>query len=63
VLRLARAKEREANARRDRAHKIARRIVTRAGVVALEKLNLRGMTRALKARSRGLGAMFGRKRG
>jgi putative transposase len=48
VLRLARAKERQANARRDRAHKIARRIVNGAGVIALEKLNLRGMTRSAK---------------
>ena len=46
--RLARAKEREANARRDYAHKIARGIVNAADVIALEKLHLRGMTRSAK---------------
>ncbi len=48
VRRLARAKEREANARRDHAHKAARRIVNGAGVIALENLNLRVMTRSAK---------------
>ena len=46
VRRLARAKEREANARRDFAHKLARRIVTAADVIGLERLNLRAMTRS-----------------
>ena len=46
VLRLARAKEREANARRDFAHKQARAIVNSADVIALERLNLRAMTRS-----------------
>lgn len=46
--RLARAKEREANARRDYAHKVARRIVNNADTIALEKLNVRGMTRSAK---------------
>jgi putative transposase len=46
--RLARAKEREANARRDYAHKQARAIVASADVVGLEKLNLRAMTRSAK---------------
>ncbi|HKU82360.1 MAG TPA: transposase [Candidatus Tumulicola sp.] len=46
VQRLARAKEREANARRDFAHKLARRIVTAADVIGLERLNLRAMTRS-----------------
>jgi putative transposase len=46
--RLARAKEREANARRDYAHKVARRLVDGADVIALEKLSLRAMTRSAK---------------
>lgn len=51
VRRLARARERKANARRDRAHKAARRIVNGAGVIALEKLNLRALTRSAKGRT------------
>jgi putative transposase len=46
--RLARAKEREANARRDYAHKVARRLVNGADVIALEKLSLRAMTRSAR---------------
>ena len=46
--RLARAKEREANARRDYAHKVARQLVNGADVIALEKLSLRAMTRSAK---------------
>jgi putative transposase len=46
--RLARAKEREANARRDYAHKVARRLVNGADVIALEKLYLRAMTRSAR---------------
>jgi putative transposase len=45
VQRLARAKEREANARLDALHKAARRVVERADVIALEELNVRAMTR------------------
>jgi putative transposase len=48
VKRLARAREREANARRDYAHKAARRIVDSADVIALEALKLRGMTGSAK---------------
>jgi putative transposase len=48
VLRLARAKEREANIRRDYAHKRAREIVKNADVIGLEKLNLRAMTRSAR---------------
>jgi len=48
ALRLARAKEREANRRRDYLHKMARRIVRSADVIALETLNLRAMTRSAK---------------
>jgi putative transposase len=47
-LRLARAKEREANRRRDYLHKKAREIVASAGTIALEALNLRAMTRSAK---------------
>ena len=46
--RLARAREREANARRDYAHKVGRRLVNGADVIALEKLNLRAMTRSAR---------------
>jgi putative transposase len=46
--RLARAREREANARRDYAHKVARRLVNGADVIALEKLSLRAMTRSAR---------------
>jgi putative transposase len=48
ALRLARAKEREANRRRDTLYKLASTIVASAGVIALEVLNLRGMTRSAK---------------
>ena len=48
ALRLARAKEREANRRRDDLHKKARQIVNAAGIIALEKLNVRAMTRSAK---------------
>ena len=48
VQRLARAKEREANARLDALHKAARRIVASADVIVTEKLNLRGMMRSAK---------------
>jgi putative transposase len=46
--RLARAKEREANARLDGLHKAANRIVRSADVIALEALDVRGMTRSAK---------------
>ncbi|HZY98166.1 MAG TPA: transposase [Candidatus Baltobacteraceae bacterium] len=48
VLRLARAKERQANQRRDNAHKVARKIVNSAAVIAIEILNVRGMTRTAR---------------
>jgi len=47
-LRLARAKEREANRRRDYLHKQTRTIVNGAGIIALEALNLRAMVRSAK---------------
>ena len=56
IQRLALAREREANARRDYLHKAAHRIVSAAGTVALEKLNLKAMTRS----SRGDAAHPGR---
>ena len=46
--RLARAREREANTRRDYAHKVARQLVNGADVIALEKLSLRAMTRSAR---------------
>jgi putative transposase len=48
ALRLARSRERERCARLDYLHKMARRIVTAAGTIALEALNLRAMTRSAK---------------
>jgi putative transposase len=46
--RLARTKMREANARRDHAHSVARKIVNGADVIGLEALKLRQMTRSAK---------------
>jgi putative transposase len=46
--RLARAKERQGNARRDYAHKVARGLVNGTDVIALEKLFLRAMTRSAR---------------
>ena len=46
--RLARAKEREANVRRDHAHKTASAIVANSDLIALEKLGLRRMTRSAR---------------
>ena len=48
VLRLARAKEREANARRDWLHKCSRKIVDAFDLIALENLRLLSMTRSAK---------------
>jgi putative transposase len=48
VRRLARAKEREANARRDWLHKVSREIVKRFDRTALEGLSVRNMTRSAK---------------
>jgi putative transposase len=46
--RLARAKEREANARRDWLHKTSRELVDRYDLLALESLKVRSMTRSAK---------------
>jgi putative transposase len=48
VLRLARAKEREANARLHRAHEVALQLVRSAGIIALEALRMGSMTRSAK---------------
>jgi putative transposase len=48
VRRLARAKEHEANARRDHAHKMSRSLVNRYDVIALEDLRLTAMTCSAK---------------
>ena len=48
ALRFARAKEHEANRRRDYLHKKAREIVASAGLIGVENLNLRAMTRSAK---------------
>jgi putative transposase len=48
VRRLARAKEREANARRDWLHKVSAGIVRRFDRIVLEALQLRSMTRSAK---------------
>jgi putative transposase len=48
ALRLARAKEREANARRDHLHKVALDLVRRYDRIAVERLELRSMTRSAK---------------
>jgi putative transposase len=48
VRRLARAKEREGNARRDALHKVSRELVDRYDVIAVEDLRLRAMTRSAK---------------
>jgi putative transposase len=44
--RLARAKAREANARRDHAHKVSRALIERYDFIALEDLRLTSMTRS-----------------
>ncbi len=51
VKHLARAREREANARHDYAHKVARDLITHADTIALESLQLRSMTRSAKGTS------------
>jgi putative transposase len=46
--RLARAQEREANARRDWLHKVSRNIVDACDVIVIEDLNMRSMTRSAR---------------
>ncbi len=47
---LARQREREANRRRDHAHKTARDLVQRFDLIAVENLNYRGLSRGMLAR-------------
>ena len=47
---LARQREREANRRRDHAHKIARGLVNRYDTICAEDLNIRGLSRGMHAR-------------
>ena len=48
VLRLARAKEREANARRDALHKLSRKFIDAYDIIAIEALRIRNMVRSAK---------------
>jgi putative transposase len=48
VQQLARSREREANVRRDVLHKVSRRLVDTYDGIAMEALNLRGMTRSAR---------------
>jgi len=50
VVLLARQREREANRRRDHAHKTARMLVQRFDVIAVENLNVRGLAKGMLAR-------------
>ena len=61
--RLARAKEREANARRDWLHKVSAQIVGRFDRIVLEALNLRGMTRTAKGTTEKPGTNVAQKAG
>jgi putative transposase len=63
VKRLARAREREANARLDALHKAALKIVRSADVIGLEKLELRAMTRSAKGTVEAPGRNVAAKRG
>lgn len=47
---LARQREREANRRRDHAHKTARALIERFDVIAVEDLNVRGLAKGMLAR-------------
>jgi putative transposase len=47
---LARAGEREANVRRDHAHKTARSLIERYDTICVEKLSVRGLARGMLAR-------------
>ena len=49
--RLSRARERERNARRDYLHKCTRALVNNYAIIALEKLNVRRMTRSARGSS------------
>ena len=47
---LARAREREANVRRDHAHKTARSLIERYDTICVENLNVRGLAKGMLAR-------------
>ena len=47
---VARQHERIRNLRHDHAHRLTRRLVSQFGLIAIEKLNIRGLTRGLLAR-------------
>jgi putative transposase len=61
--RLARAKEREANARLDGLHKVANEIIRSGDVIALEALDLRSMTRSARGTIENPGRNVAAKRG
>jgi putative transposase len=61
--RLARAKEREANARRDWLHQVSRKIVGRFDRIVLEELRLRSMTRTAKGTTEKPGTNVAQKAG
>jgi putative transposase len=63
ALRLARAKEREANARRDHLHKVALDLVRRYDRIVLERLAIRSMTRSAKGTAEEPGSGVRRKAG
>ena len=63
ALRLARAKEHEANLRLDTLHKAALQIVRSADVIGLEALNLRAMTRSARGTLERPGRNVAAKRG
>ena len=50
VVLLARAREREANVRRDHAHKTARMLIERYDTICVEDLNVRGLAKGMLAR-------------
>jgi len=60
---LARAKEHEANARLDQAHKVALRLIRSADVIALEDLKVRNMTRSARGTSEAPGRNVAAKSG
>lgn len=61
ALRLARAQEREANARRDYAHKVALDLVRRHDFIALEDLRILNMVRSAHKPTNAIGAGVARK--
>ncbi len=60
---LARHREREANRRRDRAHKLSRQLVERFGLLAMEDLRIRNMVRSAAGTVETPGVHVAQKRG